>query len=276
MRIAVLSDIHGNLPAFEAALDHARQHKPDLMVIAGDIIIGSPDSAACWQLARSLGCPILRGNHERYAAHFGTPAAHPDWTTERFTPLQWAVNQLTAGDRRQMEQLPRHLRLPEAPDLLIVHASFRDDHDTIAPYTSDAQLEEMFPGVQERFIVRGHNHYGQLRLWKDGWIVTASSVGLPLDSSPTAQYLLLDQTKTGWRIMHQSVPYDLDAVIRRFYDTGYLEATGTMGRLFFREVTTASHHLVPFLRLYARWQKEGDITLRQAEERFFNHYGSTL
>ena len=49
-----------------------------------------------------------------------------------------------------------------------------------------------------------------------------------------------------------------------------------MGRLFFREVTTASHHLVPFLRLYARWQKEGDITLRQAEERFFNHYGSTL
>ena len=41
MRIAVLSDIHGNLPAFEAALDHARQHKPDLMVIAGDIIIGS-------------------------------------------------------------------------------------------------------------------------------------------------------------------------------------------------------------------------------------------
>jgi predicted phosphodiesterase len=55
MRIAILSDLHGNLPAFEAALDHARKHKPDAMVIAGDTIIGSPDSAACWQLARSLG-----------------------------------------------------------------------------------------------------------------------------------------------------------------------------------------------------------------------------
>jgi predicted phosphodiesterase len=272
MRIAVLSDIHGNLPAFEAALDHARKQKPDVMVIAGDTIIGSPDSAACWQLARSLGCPMLRGNHERYAAHFGTPKAHPDWSTELFSPLQWAVNQLTSEDRRQMEQLPLHYRLPEAPDLLFVHASLRDDHDTITLYTAEERLEEMFPGIQERFIVRGHNHTGQVRLWKAGWIVTASSVGLPLDSSPTAQYLLLDQTKTGWQILHQSVPYDLDTVIRRFHDTGCLAATGTMGRLFFREVITASHSVVPFLRLYFRWQKEGTITLRQAEERFLNHF----
>ena len=272
MRIAILSDIHGNLPAFEAALDHAQQQKPDVMVIAGDTIIGSPDTAACWQLARSLGYPMLRGNHERYAAHFGTSKAHPDWATEKYSPLQWAVNQLTDEDRSQMEQLPLHLRLSEAPDLLIVHASLRDDHDTIVPYTPDAQLEEMFPGVQERFIVRGHNHYAQFRLWKEGWILTVSSVGLPLDSNPTAQYLLLDQTKTGWQITHQSVPYDLDAVIQRFYDTGYLEATGTIGRLFFREVTTASHYMVPFLRLYSRWQKESAITLRQAEERFFSQY----
>lgn len=272
MRIAILSDIHGNLPAFEAALDHARQQKPDLMVIAGDTIVGSPDTAACWQLARSLDCPMLRGNHERYAAYFGSPDAHPDWTTETFLPLQWAINQLTDEDRRQMAQLPLHLRLPEAPDLLIVHASLRDDHDTVSIYTPDARLEEMFSGIQERFIVRGHNHCGQVRLWKEGWITTASSVGLPLDSHPTAQYLLLDQTKTGWHVMHQSVPYDLDAVIRRFYDTGCLKATGTMGRLFFREVITASHYMVPFLRLYTRWQQEGEISLRQAEERFFSQY----
>src|SRR5512138_1226469 len=103
MRIAILSDIHGNLPAFEAALEHARKQSPDVMVIAGDIIVGSPDSAACWQLAQSLGYPMLRGNHERYAAHFATPKAHPDWTTEMFSPLQWAVTQLTGEDRRQME-----------------------------------------------------------------------------------------------------------------------------------------------------------------------------
>src|SRR5512138_2161712 len=102
MRIAVLADIHGNLPAFEAALKHASQQKPDLMILAGDVVIGAPDSKDCWSLALSLGCPILRGNHERYAAHFGTPQAAPQWTEEQFTPLQWAVAQLSEQDRQDM------------------------------------------------------------------------------------------------------------------------------------------------------------------------------
>ena len=45
---------------------------PQQMVIAGDMVIGAPDSGACWQLARSLGCPLLRGNHERYLFDFGS------------------------------------------------------------------------------------------------------------------------------------------------------------------------------------------------------------
>ena len=84
MRIAVLADIHGNLPAFEAALKHVAHQKVDQMILAGDIINGAPDSKACWALALSLGCPVLRGNHERYAAHFGTPQASPDWLMEKF------------------------------------------------------------------------------------------------------------------------------------------------------------------------------------------------
>ncbi len=57
MRIAVLADIHGNLPAFEAALKHVSQQKVDQIILAGDIIIGSPDSKACWDLALSSGLP---------------------------------------------------------------------------------------------------------------------------------------------------------------------------------------------------------------------------
>ena len=118
-RIAVLADIHGNLPAFEAALKHVSQQKVDQVILAGDIVNGSPDSKACWSLALSLGCPILRGNHERYAAHFGTAKASPLWTTEQFAPLQWTVEQLSEEDRQCMEQLPFSLRLPEAPDLFL-------------------------------------------------------------------------------------------------------------------------------------------------------------
>ncbi len=119
-------------------------------------------------------------------------------------------------------------------------------------------------------MIRGHNHCGQVRVWEKRFIVTCGSVGLPLDGNPTAQYLLLDQEKNGWKIQHQSVPYHLDATISRFHDTGYLSAVGPMGYLYFREVVTASHHIVPFLRLYSQWSKQEDISLSRAVGRFLS------
>jgi predicted phosphodiesterase len=272
MRLAILADIHGNLPAFEAALKHVARQKVDQIILAGDMIIGSPDSIECWNLAQSLGCPMLRGNHERYVSYYGTPQAAPEWSTERFTPLHWAFAQIPAQERQKLAQLPTDLRLSEAPDLFLVHASERGDHDTVAPHTPEEQLADMFPSAQERFIIRSHNHYAQTRVWERGFIISNGSVGLPLDGNPTAQYLLLDQNKEGWHVWHQSVPYDLDTTIRRFQDTGYLASTGAMGRLFLREVVTATQQIVPFLRLYAQWAKEGDISLNQALERFLNQY----
>ena len=268
MRIAILADIHGNLPAFEAALDHVARQHVDRLIIAGDVVVGAPDSAACWRLAQSLGCPIVRGNHERYVAHYGRPGTPPEWATERFMPVSWAAQQFTDAQRLAIEALPAAVRLPEAPDLLVVHASQRADRDSIMPYTSDEQLAEMFPDLAERWVVRAHNHAGQVRLWGDRTIITAGAVGLPLDSSPTAQYLLLEQRAGGWRIGHQSVPYDLDAALRRFRDTGYLDAGGPMARLFMREVATASHYMVPFLRAYAGWSAREELPLGEAVERF--------
>ena len=270
MRIAVLADIHGNLPAFEAALKHVSQQKVDQIILAGDIVNGSPDSKACWSLALSVGCPILRGNHERYVAHFGTAKASPLWSMEQFAPLHWTVEQLSEQDRQCIEQLPLNLRLPEAPNLFIVHATERNDHDAIASHTPEQVLDDMFPTAQERCIIRAHNHCGQVRVWEKGFIVTSGSVGLALDGNPTAQYLLLDQEKNGWKIQHQSVQYNVDATISRFHDTNYLSTVGPMGHLFFREVVTGSHQIVPFLRLYSHWSKLGDISLSRAVDRFLS------
>lgn len=270
MRLAILADIHGNLPAFEAALKHVAQQKVDQIIIAGDIVIGAPDTKACVDLALSLGCPVLRGNHERYIAQYGTPAASPAWMTDQFAPLQWAREQLSAPQCALLGQLPDRLRMPEAPDVFVVHASERGDHDTVEAHTPAAQLSEMFPTAQERYIVRAHNHYGQVRVWERGYIITSSSVGLPLDGNPTAQYLLLDQNKHGWKIQHQSVPYRLDAALSRFHETGYLAATGPVGRLYFRELITASKQIIPFLRLHAQWSKQENITLSTAFDRFAN------
>lgn len=272
MRIAILADIHGNLPAFEAALTHVRQQGVDHLVIAGDLINGAPDSRLCWELAQTLDCTILRGNHERYVFDYDTPHAPPLWKTERFAPVQWSVSQFTPEERRTLAMLPSALRLPAAPDLLIVHASPRRDNDTILPHTPEQELAPMFSNTPERFIVRGHDHWCAVRLWNGRTIVTTGSVGMTLDEHPLAHYVILEQRKGEWQIQHQAVPYDVDAAVERFYSTGYLKATGPMGRLMLREVATASPHLVPFLRLYERWCNKEEVSLAAAVERFLVIY----
>lgn len=272
MRIAILADIHGNLPAFEAVLAHIRQQAPDLIIIAGDAVIGAPDSAACWQLAQSLACPIVRGNHERYLSHFGTPQGDPAWHTEQFTPVQWAVAQFSAAERATIADLPLTLSVPAAPDLLIVHASARSDRENLPPYKADAEIAAMFPNVQEHWIVRGHDHLARTHPWRDKMIVTAGSVGLPMDGNPAAQYILLDRAADSWRVQHQAVAYDLRATLERFRSTHYVEQTGVMGRLFLREAATASPHFVPFLRLYQQWTQEKPLSLQVALERYLTHY----
>jgi predicted phosphodiesterase len=268
VRIAVLADVHGNLYAFEAALAHVRAHGVDQIVLLGDLTVGSPDAAACWQLACSLGCPSVWGNHERYVAYYGTAGADPRWRGEQYAPVAWAVSELSPSERSAMRALPHAYRTPDAPGVLFCHASLRSDRDTVAAHTPGDRLCEMYPDVTEALIVRGHNHLGQVRLWDGHTIVTAGSVGLPLDSYPTAQYLLLEREGRGWQISHHSVPYDVDAAVRRFEETGYLDAAGPMGRLFQREVATASHQIVPFLRAYERWSSRAHVTLGDAVARY--------
>lgn len=272
MRIAVLADIHGNLAAFEAVLAHVRQQAPDLLIIAGDLVVGAPDSAACWQLAASLGCPIVRGNHERYVSFFGTDQEEAIWHTEQFAPVQWAVAQFTATERAQIAALPPTIWVPEAPNLLIVHASARSDRENLSPYTPDDQIAAMFPDVTEHWIVRGHDHLARTHAWRDKVIITTGAVGLPMDGNPAAQYLLLDATATGWHAQHQAVAYDLNITLERFAATKYVENTGVMGRLFLREAATAAPHFVPFLRLYTQWAQQAPISLHEALDRYLNQY----
>lgn len=268
MRIAILCDIHGNLPAFEAAITHATNLAPDLFIIAGDIVTGCPDSGLCWQRALDLDCLLLRGNQERYLCELASGQAPPLWHTLQFAPVQWALEQLGADTCRSLLDLPAQQR--PADELLIVHSSLRNDRDTLRPYTSEEDLIQMFPNPAADLIIRGHNHYAQMRLWGQRRLVTCGSVGLPMDGHMTTQYVLLDQQRDGWSIEHQSVPYDLDAAIARFYQTSYLRECGPMAALFLRELVTATQQFVPFLQWYERWQKAEELSLELAVERFLS------
>jgi predicted phosphodiesterase len=248
MRVAILADIHGNLPAFEAVLDSVARLSVDRLVIAGDVINGSPDSVACWDLALSLRCPVLRGNHERYVFDLDTERAKPEWATPQFAPVQYTAHLFTAEQKAAMAALPIVWRDPALPGLLVVHASARNDHDLVFPYTREGDLDAFFAGVDAQAIVRGHNHYAGVNLWRRRLIVTAGSVGLPLDGTPKAQFVVMERRDGHWYPEHHAVPYDVARAVRRFNETDYLEAGGPLAHLYQREVETASFRVVPFLK----------------------------
>ena len=269
MRIAILADIHGNLAALEAALERVDALRVDQVVVAGDVVVGSPDSLKCWQRVKALKCPVLRGNHERYVFDLGTQRAKPEWSSPQFGPVQYAAAQLGEANRRELAALPTVLRIAGAEDLLVVHGSARSDNDLIFPYTSDEEIAPMFAGAAERWIVRGHNHYAGVRLWGDRTIVTSGAIGLPLDGTVKAQFVVMERRGGAWRAEHHAVAYDVAVTLRRFRESGYLDEAGPMARLFMREVETAAFHIVPFQQFNAELVQAGRaLPLGEAVEAF--------
>jgi predicted phosphodiesterase len=273
MRIALLADVHGNLPALEAALAEIESLRPDQLIVAGDIVDGGPDSAACWRRVKALRCPVVRGNHERYVFDFGTSRADPAWASPQFAPLRFARSEFDEAGIAELAALPSCWSDAALPGLLVVHASLRGDNDSIFPYTPDALIAPMFPELAPdvRLIVRGHNHACSTREWAGRRIVTTGSVGLPQDGNPAAQFLILEQTQAGdWEVRHRAVRYDVGATLRRFRESGYLDKSGPLGRLFYREMETGTHQIVPFLRFYGAARARGmNWTLEETLRRFF-------
>ena len=250
MRIAVISDIHGNLPALEATLEHLEGEDLDEIVVAGDLVNGASDSRACWQLIRSRGYPLLRGNHERYLFDLGTPNERPEWRTERFEPVRWAKRQFSAEELDEMAALPLCFSHPAFPGLLVVHAAPSSDRLNIRADTANEVVEELFVGTSATLIARGHDHVGAIRSIGERLVATAGSVGMPLDGDPAAKFLTVELRADGWKVQHHAVPYDFDETLHRAKTSGYLEEAGPMAGLMLREITSGQPQMTPFLR---RW-----------------------
>ncbi len=256
LRLAVLADVHGNLAAFEAALEAARRSEPDLLVVAGDVVNGAPDSRACWDLARAHADVLLRGNHERYVFDRGTPQGDGSWLGPRFRPLAWTAREME-GLEEELRALPIGARPLDGA--LVVHATPADDATSVFAWSTDDEVEAAFAGHPGELIVRAHNHLPFQRPLADGrLLVSLGAVGLSLVGRAEAQWGLFTRRADGrgWHVAHRSERYDVAATVRRFHESGYLEVAGPVGELFLREAATGTHHLVPFFRFERAWRRE--------------------
>ncbi len=215
MRLALLSDLHANLRAFEACLAHARAQGADRFALLGDLVGYGAEPAAVVDLAMQLhreGALILQGNHDFMAVH-GLPARPPANDAE--AGVAWTRGQLSPAHRAFLEGLPM---TQQVGDCLLVHAT-ADDPTAWRYATTPPLVARSLEAAREqhgaRCVFGGHVH--EQRLWYAGrrgdlmpfdpppgacvslskprfWLATIGSVGQPRDGDTRAAYALYEDS----------------------------------------------------------------------------------
>ena len=230
MRIALISDIHGNRIALDAVAADADAHDVDEWWVLGDLVAIGPDPVATLErLADLPGVRFVRGNTDRYVVTGARPAPHLD-AVERDPSLRplfdaieasfsWTRSQLsTDGWLELLAALPAEQRavLPDGTRLLGIHASPRsDDGAGITPDLPEAELAGMLAGVAADVVCGGHTHQATDRRVGGTRAINLGSVSNPMTSDLRATYVIVDADRHGHRLTHRRVAYDHDAVIAR-------------------------------------------------------------
>lgn len=225
MRYAILADIHGNLEAFQAVLQHAEgQGALAEIWCLGDIVGYGPDPGPCLETLRRYPHAAVAGNHDWAAAD---KVSHQDFNPEAAAAVRWAGRQLGGEDIRYLEDLPLQV---VRGDFTLVHGSPR--HPIWEYLLSAVEAAESFPRFTTPYCLVGHSHMpllfreGQspellpssLALGKERVIINPGGVGQPRDGDPRASYAIYDSESRTLR--HYRVPYDLERTQHKMLELG--------------------------------------------------------
>lgn len=249
VRITILSDIHGNLPALEAVMADLRQAAPDQVIVNGDVINRGPQSQACLQAIRATGWPVVFGNHEEYMLKWFDGEVPEKWRNGFWSPFQRVAAELSAAEVAYIRALPREyvVEVPHLPAMRIVHGSQRALNEALGFWMSDAELLAAVAGAPEPVVVSAHSHRTFERRVGERWMLNSGSVGAPFNGDPGAQYLVMTARGGQWAAEFRSVPYDRAPVYSAWEDSGDL-ARSMSAQVFKYEVETATFHLGAYIQ----------------------------
>lgn len=237
MRILILSDIHANFTALEAALEKATG-RWDVAVCLGDVVGYGPDPAEVSQKIREITQSCIRGNHDKAVAGI--------MSTEDFNPVakaavEWTRSQLSAELLDWLANLPQGPQ--ESNGVMIVHGAFHDEDEYV--FTPAQALEGLLDSAQE-ITFFGHTHHQGGFAYRDSnlevlqirpranevfaplrlepnkrYLLNPGSIGQPRDADPRAAFAIADlpnRTVEFWR-----VPYEIGKVQSRMRKAGLPE-----------------------------------------------------
>jgi putative phosphoesterase len=236
MRVAALYDVHGNLPALEAALAEVDDESADVVLSGGDLLLG-PQPAECLELLRERNATFIRGNCDRAVT------GGADWEDPWIDRITWTAEQLSEEEldfvRSWSETVS--LEVDGLGRVLFCHGSPRSDEEILTAITPPKRLDPILDGVQELVVVCGHTHVQFDRVVGDRRLVNAGSIGLPYEGEAgIASWALI-----GPGVELRRARYDVHQAAEALAVSGYPDDDGSV-RGFLLEPSTAEEATAHF------------------------------
>ncbi len=266
MKLAVLSDVHGNRPALEAVLEDIEGWQPDRVIVNGDFINRGPDSLRCMELVERYrhDWHFLKGNHEEFVLRTAVKSERggPSYELRRFA--HWTVRQL-GGRLDRVEQWANSLDLTglDGGSVHVTHGSRLGSRDGIRPETTDEALADKLGDPRDLFIA-SHTHKPLLRRFNGTLVVNTGSVGSPFDRDSRPAYGRFTFSGGRWQAEIVRLDYDRAQAERAYERSGFLDGGGPLARLMLTELRQSRGHMGPWMRRYEQAVRDGAITLERA------------
>ena len=248
MRLAVMSDVHGNLPALQAVLSDLKQHEPDGIIVAGDLI-GGPQVDETVRLLRSRGSLMIRGNSDSGILRYDAGDMPPHWSTHRqFALPRWIHRHLDRKTLDFIKSLPeqRVVEMADTVAVRIVHGSPRDPSEGIFPYRDPRTLDLALAQTNEPALLCGHTHI-PWKVERDGKLaLNPGAVSGSRNGQVGALYALLTWSDGQWQVEHLTVPYDLEKIRTAYRESGLLEEGGAWAQADILGIETGQDALDDF------------------------------
>ncbi len=213
MRIAVLSDIHGNVQALEAVMTDVVEQGCEHVVCLGDLALAGPQPKEVMDyVMEQESWSIVQGNTDKMIANYGPEVL--DFLEAQYPVMANAIASdaeiLDESYRAYLDNLPPQISENiEGCSVLFVHGSPRANNEDIFPNMPLEEVEEMLENTNEKLILCGHTHVPCGYQTNTGQtVVNVGSIGRPMTSDPLSCYCIVDFMDGSFELVHRYVPYD--------------------------------------------------------------------
>ena len=249
MRLAVLSDIHGILPALEAALSEIDTIGVEGIIVAGDTVAG-PNSVEALRRLRERPCWMIRGNNENYLLQFARGDAPGWWHTARQWSLtRWNFQQMDAQSLAFLETLPEQLvlELPGTQPIRVVHGSPRNISELVYPDRDISLLDLALDMVPEPVVIFAHTHESWHMHRRGRLALNPGAVCGTFNGKRGGSYAVLEQADGAWTVTLRVLHYDLHLARRAFEDSGLLREGGVLAGCWLNDLETGTNTVPRFV-----------------------------